>query len=152
MENTLLHIHSVLRYVVLFTALYAIYRSYTGFKGNKDFVKADTKAGTWFVMSVHTQFIIGIFDYIYSPIIATFLQEPKMGMKDSYIRFFAMEHVLVMLIAVVLITIGKSKSKRAATDRAKHKKAFTFYLIGLLLILVSIPWPFIAKYSSRAWF
>ncbi len=63
-------------------------------------------------------------------------------MKVTILRFFAVEHTLGMVIAIALITIGYSKSKKAETDEKKFGKIGVFYLIALILILVSIPWPF----------
>jgi len=63
-------------------------------------------------------------------------------MKNNYDRFFVVEHAFMMIIAWILVHIGRSAVKKAATDRAKHKKMLIFYGIALLLILISIPWPF----------
>ena len=63
-------------------------------------------------------------------------------MKVPVLRFFTVEHTFMMLIALVFITIGYATAKRAKEDVAKHKKTFIFYLIGFILILAVIPWPF----------
>lgn len=75
-------------------------------------------------------------------------------MKNDVARFFTMEHSVMMLIAIALITIGRITSKKAVTDEAKFKKAFTFFLIALLVILAAIPWPFmqVAKTAAIGWF
>jgi hypothetical protein len=72
-------------------------------------------------------------------------------MEDAAVRFYTMEHLVGMLIAIALITIGYSKSKRAATDAKKFGAIATFYLIGLILILASIPWPF-RENLGGSWF
>jgi len=63
-------------------------------------------------------------------------------MKEPYARFFTMEHMSMMLLAWVLVHIGRAQVKRAATDAAKHKKMLIFFGLAIVLILVSIPWPF----------
>jgi multisubunit Na+/H+ antiporter MnhB subunit len=72
-------------------------------------------------------------------------------MKDSVARFYGVEHILMMIIAVVLLTIGYSKSKRQELASKKHSTVLIFYGIALLLILVSIPWPFRAELGGN-WF
>ena len=71
---------------------------------------------------------------------------------NPYSRFFAMEHLVGMLIAIVIFHVGRSKSKKAIDDASKHKNAFVYYLIGLLIILASIPWPFKAGFEGIGWF
>jgi hypothetical protein len=63
-------------------------------------------------------------------------------MKDPYNRFFTMEHLSLMLIAWLLVHLGRVSVKRATTDIAKHKKMLLFFGVALVLILISIPWPF----------
>jgi predicted membrane channel-forming protein YqfA (hemolysin III family) len=64
------------------------------------------------------------------------------AMKDPYNRFFAIEHLTGMVIAVILLHIGKAQGKKAISDKAKHRRTVVFYLLALLIILISIPWPF----------
>jgi membrane protein DedA with SNARE-associated domain len=64
------------------------------------------------------------------------------NMKDPAARFFTMEHLSMMLIAWILVHVGRAAVKRANTDAAKHKKSLIFFGIALVLILASIPWPF----------
>ena len=71
-------------------------------------------------------------------------------MKNSALRFWAIEHITGMIIAIVLITIGRGKVKRAV-DYTAHKKAFTFFLLALIIILASVPWPF-REAVARPWF
>jgi hypothetical protein len=63
-------------------------------------------------------------------------------MKDDIARFYGMEHLVGMLAAIVLVTIGYSKAKRSEAAVQKHKYTLTFYALGLILILAFIPWPF----------
>ena len=63
-----------------------------------------------------------------------------------------MEHSLLMLIAIVVAHIGRSRTKKAATDSAKFKQAALFFGLALLLILAAIPWPFLAAGNGRGWF
>ena len=149
----LLKLHSVLRWLVLILAVYAIVKAYIGFSQKTPFAKSDNSAGIMFTSMVDIQLLIGLIVYFTSGLGFKNIQANGMGyvMKDSFARFFAVEHVSMMLIAIVLIHIGRSKSKKATDDVSKHKKAFWFYLIGLLIILASIPWPFRKGFEAMGW-
>ncbi len=71
------------------------------------------------------------------------------AMKDASLRFWTIEHMAMMLIAVVLITLGNIRSKKAATDEAKHKQVAIFFILALLIIFAAIPWPWSAV--ARGW-
>jgi hypothetical protein len=76
-----------------------------------------------------------------SPYLAT-VKQIGMGaaMKDSVLRLYVVEHPLVNIIALALITIGWSKHKKAEDNAAKFKKIAVFYAIGLVLLLSRIPY------------
>lgn len=140
------HAHSGIRWIVLILVVFAVVNALMKWKGNKSYTEKDRKLGFFSMLSMHIQFLIGLVLYFISPKIMM----SGAAMKDPIARFFTVEHVLMMLIAIALITIGNSKAKKAVEDSIKFKKTFWFYLIGLLLMLVSIPWPFM-KYGG-AWF
>lgn len=146
-------LHSILRWLVILTAIYAIIKAFMGMQQNKPFTKSDNSAGIIFTSVIDTQLIFGLVLYFTSGLGFKSFGSNGAGvvMKDSFLRFFAVEHIAMMLVAMVVIHIGRSKSKKAATDSAKHKKAFWFYLIGLLIILASIPWPFRKGFEALGW-
>ena len=148
------HFHSGLRWVVLILALLAIIKALMGMQKKSAFTNADNKISLVLISFMDIQLIIGLVLYIFGPMGLKNIQNMGMGevMKNSYTRFFAMEHLIGMLIAIVVFHIGRSKSKKATDDASKHKKAFIFYLIGLLIILASIPWPFKAGFEGIGWF
>jgi hypothetical protein len=101
----------------------------------------------------HIQFVVGlVMFFITSKMLEVISSVGGMGgvMKNAPIRFIVIEHSLMMIIALVFITIGYSMAKRATTDALKHKKTFIFYLIGFIIIMVSIPWPF--RIAGYGWF
>ena len=101
----------------------------------------------------HIQLVVGlIMFFVTSKMLDVISAVGGMGgvMKNAPIRFVVIEHSLMMLIALVFITIGYSTAKRATTDVEKHKKTFIFYLIGFIIIMVSIPWPF--RMAGYGWF
>jgi membrane-associated HD superfamily phosphohydrolase len=85
------------------------------------------------------QLLIGLILYFISPKVTFF----EGWMKDSMTRFFALEHILLMIVAIAIITIGRRRAeKKLEGTRNKHRAILISYVIGLILILVSIPWPF----------
>lgn len=141
MENLLpimVHAHSVWRWVVLILLLAAICKAFLGWRGKKEFTKGDKMLAMFAMVSFHIQFLGGLILYFISPKVA-FVSG---FMKISMLRFFILEHSLMMIIVMVLLTMGYSKSKRIVESDKKFKKIFVFYLISLLIILAAIPWPF----------
>ena len=149
----LLHLHSFGRWIILVLLLVAIFRSATA--GNRNFNATDRRNGLLLTIFADIMLLVGIYQWYagtwgYKQIEAA----GSMGevMKNATARFFAVEHLIGMFIAIVLIHIGKAQSKKNIPDRAKHKRTFIFYLLALLIILVSIPWPFREIDEGRGWF
>ena len=148
MYTGLHHLHSSLRYAILVVLILAIAKSWKGWKKNLPYEKQDNLLAILSVILVHTQFIVGTVLYYISPKVN--FTDMAATMKEPLFRFFTVEHITMMLTAVVLITIGRSLSKRATEDVVKHKKIAIFFLIGFLLIFIAIPWPFLRSFGS--WF
>jgi len=149
MYSGLLHAHSGLRWLVLAALLYAIYQSFTGKKSGMKFSDAKM-AGTLAVSSMHVQFLLGLVIYLQSPWFTMLQEKGGALMSNSEARFFAVEHPIMMLIAVIVVTIGNVKAKKAVTDAAAFQKRLVWFSITLLIILVAIPWPF--RFANAAWF
>ena len=150
MYTGLLHLHSALRYVVLILLIIAVIRALIGWRGSKPFKSSDKKLYLFTLIFTHIQLLIGLVLYFISPIVDQAYADFGAAMKNSVLRFWAVEHFTVMLVAIILITIGYSSSKKAVEDTKKHMRIGLFYLIGLILILISIPWPFSSV--ARPWF
>lgn len=142
MNYILLTLHSIVRWLVLASLLFAIVQSYKGWFTNKEFSKFDNFVRHTTATISHIQLILGLWLYFLSPIIEYFLHNYKEAAKQKEIRFFGMEHTLMMLIAIILITIGSAKAKRKSTDKEKFKTMAIWFTISLLIIFISIPWPF----------
>ena len=97
---------------------------------------------------------VGVYQWITGPLGLKNIQNIGMGaiMKNSAFRFFAIEHIIGMLIAIILVHIGYGYSKKNIPDAVKHKRTFLFYGLALLIILISIPWPFRTVGAGRTWF
>lgn len=151
--NFLLHLHSIGRWFVLLLLLIAIFNSMVA--GSRPWIRSDARTGTILVIFTDVMLLVGIALWYFGPRGYKMLDiEGGMGavMKDSYTRFFAVEHIVGMLIAIILIHIGKAQARRAISDRAKHKRTMIFYLIALIIILAMIPWPFRSVGVASGWF
>jgi len=153
METGLLHLHSFLRWIILILALAAIFKSFSGMQSGRPYTASDKKTGLFLMISAHTELLIGLLLYFVSPLgVKNFSNSgASVVMKDPVYRFFAVEHLVAMIIAIVLITLGKGVAKKTIPDAAKHKRAFWFFLIALVIILASIPWPFRLAGAGRGW-
>lgn len=138
--------HSILRWVVLLTALWALARVWAGLLKHSAWSKKDRIAGLAFSSSLNLQFVIGIVLYGISPLTKAAMTNFGAAMKDGMLRFYAVEHPTMMFLAVVLAQVGFSLSKRHGDDRGKFVRAAIFYTIAFVLVLAAIPWPF-SKYA-----
>ncbi len=142
MYRYLLAAHSLVRWFVLASLLFAIFRAYKGWLSKRAFLKTDNSVRHWTATIAHIQLLLGVWLYFISPVIDYFLHNYKDAVHLRQIRFFGMEHSLMMLTAIVVITIGSVKAKRKDTDIGKFKTMAIWFTIALLIILISIPWPF----------
>lgn len=153
MYNGLLHLHNVLRWVILLLIVVAIVKSFVGMSGRKPFTNGDKKIGLFLMISAHIQLLIGLYQWLLGRygIFSDAVPEGVSVMKDSFYRFYMVEHPLGMLIATILITIGRGQAKKPISDELKHKRSFWYYMIALIIILATIPWPF-REIVARPWF
>jgi 4-hydroxybenzoate polyprenyltransferase len=144
MNSILTHAHSGLRWVALILLLLAIVNAFT----SKEYDKKHRLINLFAMVSLHTQLLIGLIQYFGT---STKVQFIEGWMKNPLLRFYGMEHILLMIIAIALVTIGHSKSKKGTTPEEKFKPIKLWYVIGLLLILAAIPWPF-REVLGGGWF
>ncbi len=147
------HIHSVGRWIVVLLLLFAIFNSLIA--GSRPFIKSDNRLGLLVTIFSDLMLLVGIYLYFVGPWgYKTFQNYGGMGpvMKDPTARFFAVEHIAGMLIAIVLIHIGKAQARKPMSEKAKHRRTMLFYFLGLIIILVSIPWPFRVIGVGRGWY
>ena len=150
MQNGLLHLHNFMRWVVLLFVLLTLIKSASGLGGKKEFTTGDKKTAMFMMISADIQLLLGLSLY-YLRGWFDVLKSGNLVMSDKYQRFWAIEHLAGMLIGIILIHIGYSATKKNITDGAKFKKLFWFTLIALIVILITIPWPF-RDIVGRPWF
>lgn len=142
MYPTLLALHSLTRWLVLGSLLFAIFRAYRGWLLNKPYLKFDNCVRHITATIAHVQLVLGISLYFISPIVSYFIHNFSTAVHERTIRFFGMEHIAMMFIGIIVITIGSVKAKRRETDKEKYKTMAIWFTVGLLIILSSVPWSF----------
>ena len=144
--SVIVHIHSGLRWLALIFILITVVNSV--YKLLRKPVTNDKECffNRVSMIVMHVQLVFGLILYFISPKVVF----DAASMKDSFFRFFLVEHIALMIIAVILITIGYVKSGRATDDMKKRKVLVVYYSIAFLLILAAVPWPF--RGFGSGWF
>jgi uncharacterized membrane protein YozB (DUF420 family) len=141
MYTVVLAIHNVVRWIVLILILVALVRAYWGWLGKREWSETDRKVGSFLGMAIDTQLLLGLILYIFlSPITRTAFQNFGAAMQVPNVRFFAIEHIFYMLLAVVFVHVGAVLSRRAVDSVAKHKRAALWFSLAFVVILVGMPW------------
>ena len=149
MYNVLLHSHSGLRWIALILIVVAILNAFRS-QASGQYGKKDKMINLFAMVILHIQLLIGFLLFYMNEKSKVSFSEG--WMKVDMFRFFGMEHIIGMILAITVITLGRSKAeKKLKGTRDKHRRVMMSYSIGLLLILLSIPWPFRASLGG-AWF
>ena len=140
MELGLLHLHNALRWIILILLLVSLYHAFS----KKPMLE---KSSLWLMISAHIMLLVGLYQLIAGRYgIMKGLPEGLSLMKDKFYRFFWVEHPLMMIVAIVLITLARTRAKTG-----KYQQAGWMLVIALLLILAAVPWPF-REIVGRPWF
>lgn len=140
MYTAVLIVHSWLRWAVLLAGLIAVFRAAT--RANRPWTPADANAARLFVATLDIQFVIGALLYfVLSPLTSLALEDFGNAMRTAGLRFWAVEHVFGVLVALALAHVGHARLKRAPNDARRHRLALIFFGLALLAIVVAIPWP-----------
>lgn len=134
-------LHNLIRWAVLLFGLWAIFSAISGIINKRNFTASDSRSNFLFMLSCDIQLMLGLVLYFANSWFDR-LRDLGNNMKDANNRFFTMEHALMMIIAWILVHVGRTSVKRAVTPAAKHKRSLIFFGIAVLLILAAIPWPF----------
>lgn len=145
MNSFLTSMHSGLRWVVLLLLIFSIFNAIVR---RDTYEKKDRLLYMFTMVSMHIQLVIGLILYFF---ISEKVQFVEGWMKVKLYRFYGMEHLVGMILAIALITIGHISSKKQTEAKSKHKRILIWYTIGLILILAFIPWPFRAGLLGN-WF
>lgn len=140
--------HSALRWVVLALLVVTLVKAWQNRQSS--FTAGQAKLGLFTMISMHIQLLLGLALYMMKGW-ASMLGQPGV-MESTVMRFFTVEHLVGMLLAILFGTLGHSLTKRAASDDMKHKRQLRYFGIALLLIVASVPWPFRPGFEAYGWF
>ncbi len=134
--NTLLALHSGLRYIVLLLIGLALLLSVIALFARKDYTETNRKLSLFAMISTHTQLIFGFILYFFSPLVN--YRNMAEAMKDTMTRYWTVEHSVMMIFAVILITVGHIRAKKAVIALNKHRAIALYYGLAVLVILLAI--------------
>ena len=134
-------LHSGWAYITLLILIFAVFNAFSGLASKREFKDRDLRISLFTLIVSHFQLLIGFLAYFFSAQFQ-YMRENGMGaaMQERTIRYFVVEHPLMMILAIVLITIGWSRHKKQGEDKKKFRSIALFYGLGLLFILSRIPW------------
>jgi hypothetical protein len=145
MYTGLLHTHNLFRWLVLIVLVVAIVFAMVGWAGKREWTKRDKISGLVLTIFMDIQFLVGFILYAFvSPYTQTAFADFGAAMKNALLRFYVVEHILLMGIALVFVHIGRSKTKKVLAPWKKHRVAAIWFGLALFLVLAGIPW-------DRAW-
>lgn len=151
MDSFLLSLHSIVRWAIVIIGVIAVVRAFIGWFGGRQWQQLDDRLGLGFTTTMDINLLLGLLLYFLSPLTRSALQDFGAAMGNSALRFFAVEHALLMVIAVVLAHIGRARSKKAGDDRSKFKQAAIFFGLAIVAVFLAIPWPFMSQWAGRGW-
>ena len=143
MYLTILAIHNIVRWIILILGVLAVVRALIGWFGKQAWIPADRKIGSFFATGLDIQMLLGLILYFaFSPYGLKAFQNADFGtvMAQSELRFFAVEHILLMVLAVVFAHLGTILPRKAEKPNQKHRLAAIWLGLALLLILLGMPW------------
>lgn len=139
--SILLPLHSIVRWLVVLAAIAVVGRVFYAWLTKKDWTALDDRLGMIFLMVMDIQVLVGLILYFFaSPVTLGALSNFGAAMKNADVRFYAVEHIFVMLVALVIAHVGRAISRKAVTAPAKHRAAALLFGLSILAVLFSIPW------------
>ncbi len=147
MITGLQHLHSLLRWLALIAIVVAIVNAIRGMSQRRAFSANDNRWSLLTLIFFHLQLVIGLALYFLAGWHQQFGE-----LSNKIVRFFTLEHLVAMVVAIALVTIGRVTAKKVKEDIRKHKRTFAYFVIALILVLSNIPWPFREVGAGKTWF
>jgi len=137
----ILGLHNILRWIILGLGILTLVKMYSGWIRNKPWTVSERKIGMLFTTSLDLQLLLGFLLYfVFSQLVRTAFTDFGTAMKDPVLRFFSVEHITIMIIAIALGHYGSSIAKKELEDNQKFKRSAIIYTISIALIILGIPW------------
>jgi hypothetical protein len=136
-----LFLHSWTRWALLIAAVLIIVQAFRGWSGTQLWDEGKARLSAAFVHLSTVQLVLGLLLYgVFSPLTTSAFSNMGAAMRDSTLRFWAVEHIFMMTIAIALAHIGAGRIRKGKDDKAKHRAASIFFTLALIIMLASIPW------------
>ena len=148
--QAMLVIHNLLRWLILLFGLWTVLNAISGLASKKEFTPEDNRSNFFFMLSMDIQLLVGL-GLFFSGQWFDRTKHLSENIKNANLRFFTMEHEVLMIAAWILVHVGRVFVKKASTSQAKFRRSLVFFGITLVLILIAIPWPF-REAVARPWF
>lgn len=137
-------LHNLTRWVVIILAVIALVRAFSGWLGKKTYTSADARSGSLYAGLFDLQLLLGVILFFTKGWFGVLAADMGAAMSTASVRFFAVEHWLVMIVALIFAHVGVGAAKKAATDRLKFRRSALWFALSFLLMLAAIPWPSMA--------
>ena len=139
MYQFIISIHNIARWIVIIAAVYALFRAYRGWFGKRSWTDADRKAGLYFSIAFDVQFLLGLILTVVSPLVRSIISSFQNAMTIDELRLIV-EHIPLMLMALILVHVTSVLAKRAGDDVTKHRRAAIGYTLAFTVMILAIPW------------
>jgi membrane-associated PAP2 superfamily phosphatase len=142
MYTALLFLHSWLRWLVILTGIAALGGAVAGVTTRRAWLPVDNLRLVLFSTTLDVQMLIGLILYAFlSPVTRSGFENMSLTMRDPILRFFVVEHIAGMIIAIALAHVGRAKVRKATEAMVRHRFALIFVGLSMVALLLSIPWP-----------
>ena len=138
----MLTIHSLMRWVALILLLVATVQAWRGWRGQLAWTDSSKRLGLFTMISMDIQLLIGLIVFAGSDLIKVAMASMGEAMRNPELRFFAVEHTAMMVVAIALVHVGYARAKRAMDDASRHKAVAIYFGLALVAVVAAIPWPF----------
>lgn len=141
MYTFVLAVHNILRWIVLILLIIALVRAFWGWFGKREWESTDTRVGRFYSISLDIQLLLGLILYFFlSDLTKVVLRNFSAAMSAHEPRFFGIEHVFFMVLAVILAHVGVAAAKRVDDAVAKHRRTAIWFSLSMVAILLGMPW------------
>jgi hypothetical protein len=149
MYTAFLYLHSIVRWLVVATGFFAVFQAQRGSSRSSGWVDSDARPGLFFVIAVDLQFTIGLVMYLFvSPITRSAMQNFGAAMHERTMRFFAVEHVTLAVLALIAVHVTRVRARKADASK-RNRLLLVGFVFALILVLAATPWPFLPY--GRGW-
>ncbi|TDA67969.1 MAG: hypothetical protein D9V45_01375 [Chloroflexi bacterium] len=142
-------LHNLTRWGIVILGLVAIIRAFAGWFGKKEYTPADNRTGMLYTIAFDIQFLLGVILYFSKGWFGVLTADFNAAMSSADLRFFAIDHLLTMVGALIAAHVGRALSRKAVDAVRKHRSIAIWYALSFALMLAAVPWPFTT--SARPW-